>query len=153
MTEILFYHLEQRPLEDVLPGLLEKCLERGWNAVVQASSQERCSALDSHLWSYREDSFLPHGPSGDPHAADHPICLTIGTDNPNRAVVRFCVERAECSDAASYQRVVHIFDGADEDAVQQARRTWKESRSAGHSVTYWQQDEAGRWQKRGGGNG
>ena len=61
MTEICFYHLERQPLERVLPQLLEKSLERGWRVVVQAASEERVEALDAHLWTYRDDSFLPHG--------------------------------------------------------------------------------------------
>lgn len=149
MTEVLFYHLERRSLEDVLPGLLEKCLERGWRAVVQATSGERCAALDTHLWSYREDSFLPHGASGDEMAAHHPICLTTGTDNPNEANIRFLVEMAVADDVEPYDRVVHVFDGSDDVAVRQAREQWKAGKTAGHSMTYWQQDERGRWQKRG----
>ena len=39
MTEILFYHLERAALESVLPGLLEKSLERGWKAVVRAGAR------------------------------------------------------------------------------------------------------------------
>ncbi|MGA7117695.1 MAG: DNA polymerase III subunit chi, partial [Hyphomicrobium sp.] len=39
-SEVLFYHLERQPLERVLPGLLEKTLQRGWRAVVQAGSAE-----------------------------------------------------------------------------------------------------------------
>ena len=30
MTEVLFYHLEQQPLERVLPSLVERTLARGW---------------------------------------------------------------------------------------------------------------------------
>ena len=40
MTEVLFYHLENQPVERVLPPLLEKSLERGWRVVVQAASEE-----------------------------------------------------------------------------------------------------------------
>ena len=61
MTEMLFYHLQRQPLERVLPTLLERSLERGWRVVVQAPSEERVDALDAHLWTYRDDSFLPHG--------------------------------------------------------------------------------------------
>jgi len=148
MTEILFYHLERRALEDVLPELLEKCYERGWRSVVQATTDERCKALDTHLWSYRDDSFLPHGPSGDAFAADQPICLTTGADNPNGATVRFLVERAVADEVGTYDRVVHIFDGADEAAIAQARDQWKAGKAGGHSVAYWQQDVDGRWKKK-----
>ena len=34
MTEILFYHLQRQPIERVLPGMLEKSLERGWRVIV-----------------------------------------------------------------------------------------------------------------------
>ena len=50
MTEVLFYHLQSMSLENVLPPLLEKSLERGWRVVVQSTSQERTDALDAHLW-------------------------------------------------------------------------------------------------------
>ena len=52
-TEIYFYHLEHRSLEQVLPTLLERSLERGWRAVVQAASRERVEALNTLLWTYR----------------------------------------------------------------------------------------------------
>ena len=64
MSEVLFYHLEARSLEAVIPQLLEKTLERGWRAVIEVGSTERAEALDSHLWTYRDDSFLAHGMDG-----------------------------------------------------------------------------------------
>ena len=38
MTETLFYHLERRSLEDILPGLVEKSLQRGWRAAIKTDS-------------------------------------------------------------------------------------------------------------------
>ena len=107
MTEILFYHLKGQTPEQVLPPLLQKSLERGWRVVVQASSEERIEALDAHLWTWRDNSFLPHGTWRDAEAAQHPILLTVRDDNPNGAIVRFLVEGAAMpGDAAAYQRVV-----------------------------------------------
>jgi DNA polymerase III subunit chi len=101
MTEILFYHLKGQRLEQVLPPLLQKSLERGWRVVVQASSEERIEALDAHLWTWRDDAFLPHGTWREPDASEQPVLLTVDGENPNQAVVRFLVERAELpSDAA-----------------------------------------------------
>ena len=45
MTEVRFYHLQRKTLEDALPQILEKTLERGWRAVVMAGSEERVEAL------------------------------------------------------------------------------------------------------------
>jgi DNA polymerase-3 subunit chi len=149
MTEILFYHLKGQTLEQVLPPLLQKSLERGWRAVVQASSDERVDGLDAHLWTWRDDTFLPHGTWRDSEAAEHPILLTVNEGNPNGAGVRFLVEGAPMpEDAASYHRLVLLFDGEDPEAVETARTRWSEAKAAGFDVTYWQADERGRWQRQ-----
>ena len=150
MTDMLFYHLQFQPLDKVLPALLEKSLERGWRVAVQAASEERVEALDSHLWTYRDDSFLPHGLWRDAGASEQPIVLTINADNPNAANVRFLLDGAEVPpDADGYERIVLVFDGEDPDAVAAARTRWGEAKSRGFEVTYWQPDEDGRWQRKG----
>jgi DNA polymerase III subunit chi len=150
MTEMLFYHLQRRSLERVLPTLLEKSLERGWRVVVQAASEERIEALDAQLWTFRDDSFLPHGTWREGGAREQPILLTLDADNPNGATVRFLVDGAPVpADADAYQRIVLIFDGDDPDAVAAARERWREGKAKGFDVTYWQMDGEGRWQRTG----
>jgi DNA polymerase III subunit chi len=150
MTEMLFYHLQHQPLERVLPTLLEKSLERGWRVVVQAASEERVEALDAHLWTFRDDSFLPHGTWREAEALAQPVLLTVNADNPNDAAVRFLIDGATVpEDAEAYQRIVLIFDGEDPDAVAAARDRWREAKAKGFDVTYWQTDDAGRWQRLG----
>ena len=149
MTEVLFYHLEHQPLERVLPSLVERTLERGWRAVVQAGSEERIEALDTLLWTYREESFLPHGTKRDGDPDLQPVYLTTSEDNPNGATVRFLVDGVPIpTDAGDYDRVVLLFDGEDEDAVAAARVRWGEAKVQGFAVTYWQPDEQGRWVKK-----
>ncbi len=149
MTEVLFYHLQGMSLESVLPPLLEKSVERGWRVVVQSTSQERADALDAHLWTYRDDSFLPHAVWRAGDAPDHPIVLAIEEGNPNQANVRFLVDNAAMpSDAHAYERVVLVFNGDDPDALATARNAWTDCKSRGFEVTYWQADERGRWQRR-----
>lgn len=145
MAEILFYHLETRPLESVIPLLLEKTLERGWRAVVESGSRERAEVLDSHLWTFRDDSFLPHGMAGDEADPLQPILLTTGQDNPNRANVRFFIDRAVPQSPEGYDRLVYMFSGHDPDALAEARLAWRDLKASGNPLTYWQQEESGRW--------
>jgi DNA polymerase-3 subunit chi len=148
MTEVLFYHLTESTLEDALPGLLEKSLERGWKAVVQAGAEERRDALDQHLWTYRDDSFLAHGTDREAHAADQPVLLTTTAENGNAAEIRFMVGGAEPPDLAGYARAVFMFDGHDADQLDAARVQWKAMKAAGHAVTYWQQTPERRWERK-----
>jgi DNA polymerase III subunit chi len=147
-VEVYFYHLERRSLEEVLPTLLELSLKRGWRAAVQAASEERVEALNTLLWTYREESFLPHGTARDGRPSAHPIYLTAGDDNPNAAHVRFLVDGAVLADASSYTRVAYVFDGRDDQAVARARAEWQAAKAKGHAVSYWQQNQEGRWQQK-----
>jgi len=150
MTEFLLYHLHRQRTEDVLPALLERSLERGWRVVVQSSSEERVDALDAHLWTFREESFLPHGTYREGTAAQQPVLLTVEDHNLNGAAVRFLIDRAPVpEDAERYDRVVVLFDGEDEEAVAEARQRSEAAEARGFAVTYWQADEHGRWQRRG----
>lgn len=148
MTEILFYHLTESKLEDALPPLLDKSVERGWRVAVQMKEAARRDALDQHLWTYREDSFLPHGTDEADFAGNQPVLLTVSTDNPNAATVRFIVDGAEPPTVADYERIVFMFDGYDQEQLEGARAQWKKLKGEGHSLTYWQQTPEGRWEKK-----
>lgn len=149
MAEVFFYHLERQPLEKALTSLIERSIARGWNAVLQAGSPERLEALDLMLWTYDDASFLPHGTQKDGHPEMQKVFLTTAEDNPNGAKVRFLVDGASVpADLSGYERAVYMFDGHDPAAVAEARTQWKAVKAAGHALSYWQQDENGRWVNR-----
>lgn len=144
----MFYHLERQPLEKVLPALLEKTIARGWRAVVQAGSEERLDAIDLALWTYSDDSFLPHGKRADGNCEHQPVYLTVDDDTPNGAGVRFLVDGASATTFEGFVRIVYLFDGHDPEAVEHARAQWKAAKAAGCTVGYWQQNSDGRWEKK-----
>ena len=149
MTEILFYHLtEQRP-EDVLPGFLEKTLERGSKAAVQCGTEGFRDSLDESLWTFSETSFIGHSTDEGEFAAAQPVILTVASSNPNAADVRFLVDGAIPPDLTLYKRAVLLFDGHDEGQKADARESWTKLKAEGHDVTYWQQNADRRWEKRG----
>ena len=148
MTEVLFYHLTESKLEDALPGLLERSLARGWNVVVQTGTEERRDALDAHLWTYSDESFLAHGCDHEDQAAETPIVLTTSLANINGAQIRFHVDGAVPPSLDGYERSIFMFDGHDETQVEDARAQWKALKAAGHQLTYWQQSADKRWEKK-----
>lgn len=153
MAEALFYHLERRTLEDVLPGLLERTRERGQRAVVRVGTAERMAALDTQLWTYSEQTFLAHGTGADGFAERQPIYLTTEDENPNKADVLFLVGGAAPADwsAASLKtlsRIVLLFDGRDAEALTAARAAWRAAKEAGHDATYWKESASGKWEKQ-----
>jgi DNA polymerase III subunit chi len=151
MTETLFYHLERRALEEVLPGLVEKSRARGWKALIRADTAERADAIDTLLWTYDDQSFLAHAQSGDGEVARQPVLITVEEGNPNSAQIFFYVGGAMPGDWQSLgelARIVLLFDGRDDAALQAARAACKEARGAGHDVTYWKEMPSGKFEKQ-----
>lgn len=145
--EVWFYHLERTSLDQALPELLEKTLQRGWRAIVRSAAAERIEHLDGWLWSYRDESFLPHAPTAEPGAERQPILLTTGVDNPNDAEALFLVDGAEPGDLSGFQRCVVLFDGTDDGQLRLAREQWTAVKTKGFPVSYWKQQARG-WQKQ-----
>lgn len=146
--EVWFYHLERTPLDQALPELLERTLARGWKALVRTASKERIEPLDGWLWSYRDDSFLPHGAMDEPQAARQPILLTTSLDNPNNAQALFLIDGAEVGSLDAYERCILLFDGRDPDATVLARERWKVFKAGGLPVSYWRQGAERGWEKQ-----
>ncbi len=145
--EVRFYHLTQSPLEHTLPSLLAKSLERGWRVVVQGADAARLAFMDSHLWTFSDDSFLPHGLEG--QGAGQPIWLTTTEDNPNDAGVLMLIDGAQATPdrMQGFDLVTLFFNGGDAAAVAQARENWKAVVAAQLTAVYWAQENGGWVQK------
>ena len=148
MTEVRFYHLERRRVDQALPGLLERALEEGRRVLVRASSDEMVAALNERLWTYDDASFLPHGAAGDGDPMTQPIFLTSEPDNPNAATMLVRLSGAETDEAdEAFDLVVLMFDGRDEAALAHARGEWRRLKDEGRSISYWRESDEGGWEQ------
>ncbi len=149
MSRIDFYHLKRRSLEETLPLLLQKTYASGKRALVK-TAPDTVEPLSAWLWTYNDESFLPHGSQKDGFAAEQPIFITPGDENANSAEFLFLVNGSEydCEQAKAFERVFNIFDGNDETALAQARNLWKLYKDASWEVCYWQQNESGKWEQK-----
>ena len=142
-----FYHLEHASVEAVLPQLLEKTRHKGWTALVKMSD-ERLADMDKYLWTYRDDSFLPHGRDDEPMSERQPIVLSSGATSSASSDCILLLDQAdiELSDAA--QRCIVIIEGQKADSVAFERARWKQLSQTDASLSYWQQNDRGEWQKK-----
>ncbi len=147
-VDILFYHLTQSTLEDILPILVERALARFDKVTIQCMSEERRDAIDMRLWVYAEEAFIGHGTENDRYPNYQPVFLTTGQENPNNSKIRFLIEGAICQDIDSYQRLVVIFDGQSDAQLNFVRAQWKQYKMSNHNLTYWQQAEDRSWKKQ-----
>ena len=147
MSRIDFYHLQSQTLDVVLPKLLEKAYETKKSILVRIGTEERVEFLNALLWTYNDQSFLPHGSKKDGNAELQPIWLTSGTDNPNMSSMLFLVDEATATsdELKNFERIFYVFDGNSPDALTKARTFWKTLKSGGDECFYWKQVAAGKW--------
>ena len=149
MTAIQFYHLLSTPLERALPKLMEKAVTTGDNVLVLVGDEQMMDKLNTALWTYEEQSFLPHGSSKDPHPEQQPIYITYAEENPADAKILVVTDGSQLDDFGDMKKVLDIFNGHDENEVSKARVRWKAYKEAGHEIRYIQQQENGKWKEMG----
>lgn len=148
MTEIRFYHLTRKTLDQALPEILTKALSGGHKIVVKGQDERQIQRMNEHLWTFDPNSFIPHGGEKEGFAADQPVFLTTGDENPNSANVLILTDGATSSQLEDFKLCCEMLDGHNQDAVKAARARWKEYKEKGYEISYWQQDENGKWQNK-----
>ncbi len=150
MTRYDFYHLQKTPLEQVLPKLCEKAYATGKRIKILVGNDERVEFLNSLLWTYSEESFLPHGSKKDGFASEQPIFLSSTEDNENNAELLILVDGAMPSIDVlkNYERVLNIFDGNDDISLNNSRDYWKMIKSTDGELHYWQQKDNGSFEQK-----
>lgn len=148
MTQVQFYQLLSTPFERAVPKLLEKAYSAKLRTQLVLESEERVEFLNQALWTYDQDSFLPHGSMRDTSPEKQPILLTTAMDAPNAPELIFITDGRTPEDASRYKRVIDMFDGRDAEALAAARSRWSSYKGAGHEVSYFQQTDAGNWEKK-----
>ena len=141
-----FYHLEHTTLESALPTLLEKTLAKGWRARVQCADGLAMKDLDRYLWTYRKDSFLPHGRDDEPMSDSHPIVLSAKAATVSEDII-FLIGGAEPGDISAVKRCVTLVDSRDDHGRAVARARWAKAKEDGIEVSYWRQNDNGAWGK------
>lgn len=149
MTDVNFYQLASRPLDAVLPRLLDKALAAGFRTVIRSADAALLARLDAALWTYDPASFLPHAVDGS-FAADQPILLTAEPDETNAADLIAVVDGVLPGELSRYKRALYLFDGGDDAALARARSHWRALKDRDDvAPVYWREDEAGRWERAG----
>ena len=142
--QVDFYHLTTRPLERILPTIVERVLAKGDRLLIVAE-EARLPALDKLLWTYRADSFLPHACAGGENDADQPVLLSVEVAPANQARNVALADGVWRDAALEFHRDFPFFD---EERIVEARQAWKAlGDRAEVERHYWKQSEAGGWEQ------
>ena len=145
---IRFYHLENEPVEHALAELLSRADDHDLRTLTRVENDEMLKRLDTALWQNEDHLFLAHGTDKDKFPEHQPHFLTTKDDSPNEAKVLLIVNDAGWKDMDYFDRIFYLFEGRFPSSLEGAREQWKALKSKGYSPEYWQQTDAGKWQKK-----
>ena len=93
---------------------------------------------------------MPHGSKRDGFAEEQPIFISADETNENNAVLLILADGAQLdvTKLDAYERILNIFDGNDEIALNNARAYWKEIKALGGELHYWQQNANGSFEQK-----
>jgi DNA polymerase-3 subunit chi len=148
MTDIRFYHMEHSTLDQTLPAIAMKAWQSGARVMVRTPDKQENSRLNDLLWTFHPNAFLPHGADGDKNPDQNPIWVTSIDNNMNDATILILTHVCVMDNVADFAMVCEMLDGRVDTQIADARTRWKAYKSANHDLTYWQQDENGRWGKK-----
>lgn len=148
MTEIRFYHLQKQSPDQALPAILGKAYEAGYKSLVKLATKADCTHLNNHLWTYHPQSFLPHDTEASAQAAAQPILLSSSGANHNKATMILVADGSQPDGLDDFTLCCDMFNGQHPESVEKARERWKAYKEAGHTISYWIQDETGKWSQK-----
>lgn len=113
--------------------LLENLYGQGHKVYVHCQNQQQAEMLDELLWTYKDDSFIPHNLQGD--GPEPPPPVQIGCDKEPRGFNDVLINFAENIPLfhAKFKKILEVVSG-EESEKETSRAHYKEYRSKGYQL-------------------
>lgn len=137
MTEVLFVEVTATRLEFRVCELAEGIYAQGERLQILAPDSGQASRLDDFLWTFRPDSFIPHGllePAGDNPTL--PIVITTREEQVPGIRRLLMLEFASPEFLRSFAEAIHLVVVDNRDRREASRRYWVQLREAGFSLRH-----------------
>ena len=134
-TKVIFIDTGKYGKDKSVALAVEKFYNMGEKVLIITSSRERGEFLDDFLWTFKQQSFLPHT-FAEEVVKDEPIVITMIEKNLNGASVLILDAPASLDFMREFSYVVDFADRTTNETLQESRKRFKNYRESGLSVNY-----------------
>ena len=99
--------------------------QAGRRVMILAQDQGQAAELDRALWTYEQNSFLPHALAGAPDQADEPIIISTDLANPNQATVLIAARAMDQMPLDGFQYLVQLLPASEGPELNACRACYK----------------------------
>lgn len=118
-------------LEQAAARLAARHWAAGRRVLILAADPAQAELLDRALWSFEQNSFLPHAQAGGADQDREPILIATRLDNLNQATVLVSAAPLESMPCAAFQHLIQLLPLDDEAGLQVCRDCYKALNQAG----------------------
>jgi len=136
MTQVDFYILDDNAPGDrylVACRLADKAFGQGRRVYIHTADPQDLRRLNNLLWSFRDQSFVPHGPIGESDPDITPVLLGCDRDPDNEDDVLINLAPEVPGFFSRFRRVAEIID-ADVQVKQQGRQRYRFYKDRGYPL-------------------
>lgn len=140
MPNVDFYTIAQTTETDRLVfacRLIEKAFGRGHLIYVHMDSEDQAQELDTLLWEFNPEAFIPHAIDGLIDDEDVPVVIGYGGDHNGPKDVLVNLGKDIPPFHADFNRITEIVIN-EESAKQTSREHWKTYKEAGYELKHHQ---------------
>ena len=147
MTQIIFYSTAPLQVEKTLFALLEKSIEKGNKSLLLFKDKEKCSLINEQLWTYKQNSFLPHISEDEKiyDDIDVPVYLSTKNENPFKAELLFSIDGFLPDNIDHFERVIIIIDINDELLNEKYKNYYLDINKNFEDIVFYKSDDNGKW--------
>ena len=140
MPKIDFYVLKDSSLNTRLPfacRLVEKAYKNNHRVYIHTDNEKEAHVIDELLWTYREDSFLPHNLLGEGPTTPPPIQIGFSTAPEKHRDILINLSHNVPAFYSQFNRVLEIIsnDEKEHEKTEKARERFRFYRAEGCNIT------------------
>ena len=135
--QVFFHYFEKTSGRDLLVyicRLVEKGYKQGSKPIyIHFDSENEAKEFDSLLWTFRQESFIPHTILGNPEQEKTPVIIGWDTNQIETAEALINVSQ-DIPRASKSTSKIHEIVGNDENKKNKAREKWKAYKANGSII-------------------
>ena len=116
--------------------LTEKAFRLNYSILIKTPNQKVSNEIDTLLWTFRHESFLPHEIVDDNTSkTESPITVSHSKKNPIAADLLINLSEAMPKEHKEFSRIAEIVI-SDDEAIKKSRQRYIEYRETGHTIKH-----------------
>lgn len=136
MPRIDFYILPDQnrlSLQKFACRLADKAYQQGNRILIQTENAEESRVVDDMLWTFNDDSFLPHGLDDESATSEQPIVITHGNSQHENFQTMINLSSITPVDATKFDRIAEIVN-QEAERKQTGRKHYKVYKDQGYEL-------------------